>query len=80
MEGVSRNFECEYTSLSKDKYRSTIKIEHLNLVTFEEGKVSWWRDLFGRKVGNARKSSPIEPSMQLAPTTNAGAIYSGSGV
>lgn len=56
MEGVSRNFECEYTSLSKDKYRSTIKIEHLNLVTFEEGKVSWWRDLFGRKVGNARKS------------------------
>lgn len=56
MEGVSRDFECEYTSLSKDMYRSVIRIEHLNLVSFEEEKISWWRDCFGRKAESPKKS------------------------
>ena len=40
VQGVVRKFECEYLSLSRDKYRSTIKIENLKLVTFEEKKLS----------------------------------------
>ncbi len=49
-QGVSRNFECEYRSVNRDRYRSSIKIENRKLVTFEEKKVSRWSDfLTGRK-------------------------------
>ena len=33
-------FECEYLSLSQDKYRSVAKIENLKLASFSEEKVS----------------------------------------
>jgi hypothetical protein len=55
-EGATRNFECEYLSVSRDKYRSTIKIEHHKLITFEEEKVSWWRDFLARKYKKANNS------------------------
>lgn len=37
--GVRRIFECDYQSVSGEKYRSTVTIENLKLVKFETKKV-----------------------------------------
>ena len=39
-EGVSRIFECEHLSINRERYRSTIKLEGLKMVAFEEHKLS----------------------------------------
>lgn len=39
-QGVCRTFECDYLSVSGDKYRSTEKIDNLKIVEFEPKRIS----------------------------------------
>ena len=40
MQGVTRIFECDYLSVSGDKYRTIERIENLKIVAFEPERVS----------------------------------------